>query len=75
VLVAVTEFGSVWRRRFSKNEHDLNRFAHGAYFNTTKNSDDAWAGIEPKQLPSPIGADTLAVKLPIPFPGHQVGDI
>jgi hypothetical protein len=35
VLVAVTEFGSVWRRRFSKNEHDLNRFAHGAYFNTT----------------------------------------
>ena len=35
MLVAVTEFGSVWRRRFSKNEHDLNRFAHGAYFNTT----------------------------------------
>ena len=35
MLVAVTAFGSVWRRRFSKNEHDLNRFAHGAYFNTT----------------------------------------
>ena len=35
MLVAVTGFGSVWRRRFSKNEHDLNRFAHGAYFNTT----------------------------------------
>ena len=35
MLVAVTGFGSVWRTRFSKNEHDLNRFAHGAYFNTT----------------------------------------
>jgi len=35
VLVAVTGVGSVWRRRFSKNEHDLTRFAHGAYFNTT----------------------------------------
>ena len=35
MLVAVTEFGSVWRRRFSKNEHDLDRFAHRAYFNTT----------------------------------------
>jgi hypothetical protein len=35
VLVAVTGFGSVWRTRFSKNEHDANRFAHGAYLNTT----------------------------------------
>jgi hypothetical protein len=35
VLVAVTGFGSVWRRRFSKNEHDPRRFARGAYFNTT----------------------------------------
>ena len=25
----------MWRTRFSKNEHDANRFAHGAYFNTT----------------------------------------
>jgi len=40
-----------------------------------KNSDDEWAGIDPKQLTSPIDADALAVKLPIPFPGHQVGDI
>ena len=35
MLVAVTGFGSVWRRRFSRNEHDPSRFAHGAYFNTT----------------------------------------
>ena len=37
-----------------------------------KNSEDARAGICPKQLPSPIGADPLAVNLPIPFPGHQL---
>jgi hypothetical protein len=35
VLVAVTGFGSVWRTRFGRNEHDLKRFARGAYFNTT----------------------------------------
>ena len=35
MLVAVTGFGSVWRRRFSNNEHDPRRFARGAYFNTT----------------------------------------
>ena len=35
MLVAVTGFGSVWRRRFSKNEHDPRRFVRGTYFNTT----------------------------------------
>ena len=35
MLVAVTGFGSVWRRRFSNNEHDSRRFARGAYFNAT----------------------------------------
>ena len=35
MLVAVTGFGSVWRRRFGKNEHDPGRFVRGAYFNTT----------------------------------------
>jgi hypothetical protein len=33
--VAVTGFGSVWRRRFSKDENDPKRFARGAYFNST----------------------------------------
>jgi hypothetical protein len=35
VLVAVTEFGSVWRRRFGKNPDDLRRYAKGVYYNTT----------------------------------------
>ena len=35
MLVAVTGFGSVWRRRFSNNGHDPRRFACGTYFNTT----------------------------------------
>jgi len=35
MVVAVTEFGSLWRRRFSRDEHHLERFARGAYFNTT----------------------------------------
>ena len=35
MLVAIAGFGSVWRRRFSSNEHDPRRFARGAYFNTT----------------------------------------
>lgn len=35
MLVAVTGFGSVWRRRFSNDQHDPRRFALGAYLNTT----------------------------------------
>ena len=35
MLVTVTGFGSVWRWRFSNDEHDPGRFARGAYFNTT----------------------------------------
>jgi hypothetical protein len=35
VLVTVTDFGSVWRRRFGKNPDDPWRFARGVYYNTT----------------------------------------
>ncbi|MFZ0520608.1 MAG: hypothetical protein WAL95_06270 [Candidatus Acidiferrales bacterium] len=35
MLVTVTGFGSVWRRRFGKDEQDAKRFARAAYFNTT----------------------------------------
>ena len=35
MLVTITGFGSVWRRRFGKNENDPKRFARAAYFNTT----------------------------------------
>jgi len=35
MLVAATGFGSVWRRRFPKNQNDRRRFAHGVYYNTT----------------------------------------
>ena len=35
MLVAVTDFGSVWRRRFGKNPDDARRFARGVYYNTT----------------------------------------
>ena len=35
MLVTVTAFGSVWRRRFHKNQDDPHRFAHGVYYNTT----------------------------------------
>jgi hypothetical protein len=35
MLVTVTGFGSVWRRRFGKDQSDPRRFARGAYFNTT----------------------------------------
>ena len=34
-MVAVTGFGSVWRRRFGKNHDDPRRFARGVYYNTT----------------------------------------
>lgn len=35
MLVTITDFGSVWRRRFGKNGNDPKRFARAAYFNTT----------------------------------------
>lgn len=35
MLVTVTGFGSVWRRRFGNDQGDPRRFAHAAYFNTT----------------------------------------
>jgi hypothetical protein len=35
MLVTVTDFGSVWRRKFGKSEHDSHCFAHGVYYNTT----------------------------------------
>lgn len=35
MFVTVTGFGSVWRRRFGKDESDPRRFARAAYFNTT----------------------------------------
>lgn len=35
VLVGVSSFGSVWRRRFGKDPHDPERFRRAAYFNTT----------------------------------------
>lgn len=35
MLVGVTRFGSVWRRRFGTNPSDPERFRQAAYFNTT----------------------------------------
>jgi hypothetical protein len=35
MLVTITGLGSVWRRRFGKDESDPRRFARAAYFNTT----------------------------------------
>jgi len=35
MLVTITGFGSIWHRRFGKDESDPRRFARGAYFNTT----------------------------------------
>ena len=35
MLVTITGFGSVWRRRFGKNGSDSRRIARAAYFNTT----------------------------------------
>lgn len=35
MLVTITGFGSVWRRRFGKDENDPKRFVRAAYFNTT----------------------------------------
>ena len=35
MVVSVLGFGSVWRRRFSKNLDDPKRFVRGAYYNTT----------------------------------------
>lgn len=35
MLVGVTGFGSLWRRRVRRDASDPERFAHAAYFNTT----------------------------------------
>ncbi|MGD0325902.1 MAG: hypothetical protein ABSD45_19435 [Terriglobia bacterium] len=35
MVVSITGFGSVWRRRFGKNPDDPRRFARAAYYNTT----------------------------------------
>jgi hypothetical protein len=35
MIVTVTGFGSVWRRRFGKDQNDPKRFARAAHFNTT----------------------------------------
>jgi len=35
MLVGVTGFGSVWRRRIREDGSDRRRFAHTSYFNTT----------------------------------------
>jgi len=35
MLVAVTGFGSVWRRKFGKDASASQRFARGVYYNTT----------------------------------------
>jgi hypothetical protein len=35
MLVTVTGFGSVWRRKFANNQSDPRRFARGVYYNTT----------------------------------------
>ncbi len=35
MLVTVTGFGSVWRRKFGKRQDDPHRFARGVYYNTT----------------------------------------
>lgn len=35
MLVGVTGFGSIWRRRFGKDPRDPERFRRTAYFNTT----------------------------------------
>jgi len=35
MLVSVAGFGSLWRRRFDKNQDDSHRFARGVYYNTT----------------------------------------
>ena len=35
MLVSVAGFGSLWRRRFDRNQDDRHRFARGVYYNTT----------------------------------------
>jgi len=35
MLVTITGFGSVWRRRFGKSQNNRERFARAAFFNTT----------------------------------------
>ena len=35
MLVSITGFGSLWRRRLNKDETDTQRSVHGIYYNTT----------------------------------------
>jgi hypothetical protein len=35
MLVSVTDFGSLWRHKFSGKENDPCRFSHGVFYNTT----------------------------------------
>jgi hypothetical protein len=35
MLVGITSFGSIWRRRFGREADDSERFRRAAYFNTT----------------------------------------
>jgi len=35
MLVSVTDFGSFWRHKFSRNQNDPRRFSRGVFFNTT----------------------------------------
>jgi hypothetical protein len=50
MLVTITGFGSVWRRRFGKDENDLERFARAAYSNTTGVKVDGYIRRRPKIL-------------------------
>jgi len=50
MLVTITGFGSVWRRRFGKNENDPRRFVRAAYFNTTGVPVDGHIRTRPKIL-------------------------
>ena len=48
MVVAVTGFGSVWRRRFGKDVNDPKRFARAAYYNTTGVPVDGTVRTRPK---------------------------
>ena len=48
MVVAVTGFGSVWRRRFGRSLNDPKRFARTAYYNTTGVPVDGTVRTRPK---------------------------
>lgn len=50
MLVTITGFGSVWRRRFGKDADDPMRFVRAAYFNTTGVPVDGHIRTRPKIL-------------------------